>query len=41
MTELFNFHGTFFVAAQHWVWLAVALGLGIWTGWHTGAEPKE
>jgi hypothetical protein len=27
--------GFLFIPAQHWVWILVAAGLGIWVGWHT------
>jgi hypothetical protein len=33
MNELFNFHDTWIVAQANWVWLLIALGLGIWIGW--------
>lgn len=38
MNELFNFHGGWIVAQANWVWLLVAMGLGIWVGWRTSGE---
>lgn len=40
MTELFNFHDTWIVAQSNWVWLLLALGLGIWVGWTSCSEDK-
>jgi len=37
MIEVFNFHDTWFVVQANWVWIVVALGLGIWVGWATAA----
>ena len=37
MNGLFNFHDTLIVAEANWVWLVVALGLGIWVGWKSAA----
>lgn len=37
MTEFFNFHDGWFVVQQNWVWMLVALALGIWVGWRTSA----
>jgi hypothetical protein len=36
MAEILNFHGALYMLGYHWIWLAVALGLGLWTGWQTG-----
>lgn len=33
MNEFFDFTGTFFLVRANWLWMLVALGLGIWTGW--------
>ena len=41
MSDFFNFHDTFFVVEFHWVWMLVALGLGIWTGWYTADGRKN
>ncbi len=41
MTDFFNFHDTFFVVRYHWFWMCVALALGIWVGWYTGAGSKR
>lgn len=38
MNEPFNFTDTFAVAQANWLWLAVALALGIWIGWATCAR---
>lgn len=40
MQEFWNFHDSFFVAKWHWVWLLVALGLGIWVGWYTAGDEQ-
>jgi hypothetical protein len=40
MTELFNFHGTWQVVEYHWVWVALALGVGIWSGWVSSGERR-
>lgn len=33
--------GFLFLPAQHWFWIAVALGLGVWVGWHTAFAPPK
>ncbi len=40
MTDIFNFNGTLYVVTHHWLWMLVALGLGIWTGWYTARSRK-
>ena len=35
MIETFNFHDAWFVVESNWVWMLVALALGIWSGWVT------
>lgn len=40
MTEVFNWHDTWFVVTSNWIWITVALGLGVWVGWTTSA-PDE
>jgi hypothetical protein len=35
MNDVFNFHDSWIVAEANWLWLLVALGLGIWVGWKT------
>jgi len=35
VTEIFNLHDTWFVAQSNWVWMLVALGLGVWVGWRS------
>lgn len=38
MTEFFNFHDGWYVVQQNWLWMLVALGLGIWVGWRTNTN---
>lgn len=38
--EFFNWTDTWFVVTSNWVWMLVALGLGIWVGWTTNT-PDE
>ena len=33
MNELFNFHDSWFLVEGNWMWMLVAMGLGIWVGW--------
>ena len=35
MTDLWNFKDTVVVASENWVWLLVALALGVVIGWST------
>jgi hypothetical protein len=35
MVDFWNFHDTVFLAKENWLWLLVALGLGIIVGWIT------
>lgn len=30
-----------FIPAQHWFWIGVASGLGIWVGWRTALPTPE
>ena len=41
MNEIFNFHDGWFVVQQNWVWLSVALGLGVWAGWKSNAGDDQ
>lgn len=41
MTDFFNFHDSWYVVGYHWVWMLLALGLGIWTGWVTATGRKS
>ena len=29
------------LVAHHWFWLLVALGLGVWAGWHEASGPDR
>ena len=40
MNDLFSFHGTWVIVEQNWIWMIVALGLGIWVGWKTCAPAR-
>ena len=40
MNDFFNFLDSYFVVEYHWVWMLVALGLGIWAGWYTAVDRK-
>lgn len=33
MVDFWNFNDTMFLARENWVWLLVALGLGLLVGW--------
>ncbi len=35
MNEFFNFNDGWYVVQHNWLWLLVALALGIWVGWRT------
>lgn len=37
MLEPFNFHDSWYLVQTNWVWLALALALGIWVGWRSNA----
>ena len=37
MNEPFNFHDSWYLVQTNWVWLLVALALGIWVGWRSNA----
>jgi hypothetical protein len=41
MNEFFNFHDGWFVVQQNWVWLLVALALGIWVGWKSNTADGQ
>lgn len=34
----FTLAGVEAILAQHWFWLAVALGIGLWAGWYTATD---
>ena len=38
LADVLDLAGTLFLVRFHWFWMAVALGLGAWVGWRTGAE---
>lgn len=38
MTEFFNFHDSWYVVQHNWVWILMALALGIWVGWRTSED---
>ena len=35
MVDFWNFHDTVFLAKENWLWLLLAMGLGIIVGWMT------
>jgi hypothetical protein len=37
MLEPFNFHDSWYLVETNWVWILVALALGIWVGWRSSA----
>jgi len=41
MNELFNFSGTWILVQANWVWMLVAVGLGIWVGWASCATAPD
>lgn len=38
MFEMFNWHDTWIVIQQNLLWILLAFGLGVWTGYRT-CEP--
>jgi hypothetical protein len=40
MTDLLNFNGMWFVLTVNWLWILLALAIGVWFGWATSA-PDE
>lgn len=41
MTEFFNFHDGWYVVQHNWLWMLVALCLGIWVGWRTNTRDDQ
>lgn len=41
MSDFLNFHDFWFTFTSNWVWVVVALGLGVWFGWATAGEEKK
>ncbi|MFT3986350.1 hypothetical protein [Aestuariivirga sp.] len=41
MNEPFNFHDGWYVIQQNWVWILVALAIGLWVGWVTNRPDEE
>ena len=41
MVDFWNFHDTVFLAQQNWLWLLVALALGIIVGWMTCSREER
>lgn len=35
MNEFFNWHNTSILFQHNWVWLLLALAIGVWVGWRT------
>jgi hypothetical protein len=40
MTEFMNFHGSWILVQHNWIWVILALALGIWCGWSTSAQDE-
>lgn len=40
MNDILNFTGTWFVFIGNWIWIALALAIGIWFGWATSAKDE-
>ena len=38
MVDFWNFHDTLFLAKENWLWLLIALVLGIIVGWTTCSQ---
>ena len=34
----FSLAGYALLLQHHWFWLAVTLGIGVWSGWHTAID---
>jgi hypothetical protein len=41
MVDFWNFHDTVFLARENWIWLLVALGIGIVVGWMTCSRTER
>jgi hypothetical protein len=41
MVDFWNFHDTVFLARENWVWLLVAMALGIIVGWMTCSRAQR
>lgn len=35
MSEFFNWNDSWYVVSSNWLWVVIALGLGVWVGWTT------
>ena len=41
MNEPFNFHDSWYLVQTNWIWILIALALGIWVGWRSNSpEPR-
>lgn len=38
MIELMNFKDSWFLVQHNWLWVALALALGLWCGWTTSRD---
>jgi hypothetical protein len=41
MADFWNFHDTVFLARENWIWLLVALALGVIVGWMTCSQSER
>ena len=41
MEEFWNFKDSWIVVEHNWIWVLVALGLGVFVGWRTYQQPKS
>ncbi len=40
MAEFFNWNDSWYLISSNWLWIVIALGLGVWVGWTTNT-PDE
>jgi hypothetical protein len=41
MEEFFNFKDSWILVGHNWIWLLIALALGIWVGWSSATPERE
>lgn len=41
MEDFWNFKDSWIVVEHNWIWLAIALGLGVVVGWRTSITPAQ
>ena len=41
MEDFWNFKDSWIVVQHNWIWVLIALGLGVFAGWRTYDRPKS